>query len=75
MRNIEKRIDKLEERYGDKEGCKVLILVYEGTANPPEGAAEQYIENRKLCESCTRKDGLCVLYWDGENFSHSHSSR
>jgi len=33
------------------------------------GTAQQYIKDNKLCESCTRKDGLCVLYWNGETFS------
>ena len=67
--SIEKRIEKLEKRYGDKEGCTIFTVIYDGDPSPPEGAAEQYLGCNKLCENCARKGKLCVLYWNGEAFS------
>ena len=66
---IESRVEKLENRYQNKEGCTPWVVVYDGTAKPPEGAAKQYAEDNKLCESCTHEDRLCFLYWNGETFS------
>ncbi len=70
--SIKGRIEDLEKKYGRGEGCQLLLVTCDGLARPPEGAADLYIKENNLCDKCTR-NRLCVLYWDGETFSHKSS--
>jgi len=67
--SIKGRISNLEKKYGRGEGCIHLLVTCDGLVEPPEGAADLYIKENKLCDNCTQ-NGLCVLYWNGETFSH-----
>ena len=66
--SIKGRLENLEKKYGGEEGCQLVVVISDGIAKAPEGAASQYIKENNLCDKCTR-NGLCVLYWDGETFS------
>ncbi len=70
--SIKGRIENLEKKYGRGEGCIRLLVTCDEVAKPPEGAADRYIKENRLCDKCTQ-NRLCVLYWNGETFSHNRS--
>ncbi|MDG7041504.1 MAG: hypothetical protein JRN22_00430 [Nitrososphaerota archaeon] len=63
---LKNRIEEIEKAVKPL-ACQVIVVTYQGNPKPPSGAADYYVK-KNLCENCTSKGGICVIYWDGQAF-------